>query len=422
MFFSRFRLFLTLTMNFSKLKQLLTEDEPGGVAFKHLTRKREIITFLDSQEESTIPEIAQHLNISIPTATTLITELVDDYIVEDCGKIDSIAGRPANHYGLLSDACYFLGVDVRDNFVNIGLLDFRKNLTVTELEIPFLLENKSESLDRLIAILTDFIRKPQVAQKNILSICINLTGRINSNSGYSYSFFHFSEEPLANIIESRIGIKVFLENDSRAMAYGEFHKGVVKNEKNVLFVNLDYGLGLGILIDGKLYYGKSGFSGEFGHIPLFDNEIICHCGKRGCLETEASGRALMRMFTKHIQEGSVSNILQDTAATEELTFHNIIEGARQEDVLAIELVSKIGYNLGRGIAVLINLYNPELVVLGGALTATGDYLYLTTKIALNKYSLGLVNSDSKLSMSRLKEKAGIVGSALIARNRVLSFQ
>jgi len=196
---------------------------------------------------------------------------------------------------------------------------------------------------------------------------------------------------------------------------------VVKNEKNVLFVNIDYGLGLGILIDGKVYYGKSGFSGEFGHIPLFDNEIICHCGKKGCLETEASGRALLRMFSKKIQDGSVSNIVQETTDAENLTIADIIEGTRQEDVLAIELISKIGYNLGRGIAVLINLYNPELVVLGGSLTATGDYLYLTTKIALNKYSLSLVNSDSKLSVSRLKEKAGIIGSALIARKRVLSF-
>ncbi|MBP7557844.1 MAG: ROK family transcriptional regulator [Chitinophagaceae bacterium] len=411
-----------MSMKISKLKHLFNDEEQGGVAFKHLTRKREVISLLDAQEECTIPEISQNLNISIPTATSIVTELIEDGIIEDCGKIDSIAGRPANHYGLLSDACYFLGMDVRDNYINIGLLDFKKNLTHTDMKIPFVLENTAQSLDSLIEILQRFLQGSQVKEKNILSICINLTGRINTNSGYSFSFFHFGEEPLASYIESRIGgIKVYLENDSRAMAYGEFHKGVVKNEKNVLFVNIDYGLGLGILIDGKVYYGKSGFSGEFGHIPLFDNEIICHCGKKGCLETEASGRALLRMFSKKIQEGSVSNIVQETTDAENLTIADIIEGTRQEDVLAIELISKIGYNLGRGIAVLINLYNPELVVLGGSLTATGDYLYLTTKIALNKYSLSLVNSDSKLSVSRLKEKAGIIGSALIARNRVLSF-
>jgi predicted NBD/HSP70 family sugar kinase len=407
--------------NISKLKFLFTEDEQVGVAFKHLSRKREIIGLLDSQEECTIPEISQNLNISIPTATRIVTELLEDGIIQDHGKIDSIAGRPANHYGLLSDACYFLGMDVRDNFINIGLLDFKKNLTITDLAIPFVLENTTQSLDSLMEILRNFIKKPQVRDKTILSICINLTGRINTNSGYSYSFFHFGEEPLANYIEKKIGIKVFLENDSRAMAYGEFHNGVVKNEKNVLFINIDYGLGLGILIDGKVYYGKSGFSGEFGHIPLFDNEIICHCGKKGCLETEASGRALLRMFNEKIHTGSVSNILQSPSEMSAININDIIEGAKQDDVLSIELISKIGYNLGRGIAVLVNLYNPELVILGGALTATEDYLYLTTKIALSKYSLSLVNGDSKLVVSRLKEKAGIIGSALIARNRILSF-
>jgi predicted NBD/HSP70 family sugar kinase len=407
-------------MKISKLKALLTNEDQAGVAFKHITRKREVISLLDAQEECTIPEISQNLNISIPTATSIITELIEDGIIEDCGKIDSIAGRPANHYGLLSDACYFLGMDVRDNYINIGLLDFKKNLTHTEMEIPFELENTSQSLDRLIEILKNFLNGPQVKEKNIFSICINLTGRINTTNGYSFSFFHFNEEPLALFIENKIGIKVFLENDSRAMAFGEFHKGVVKNEKNVLFINIDHGLGLGILIDGKVYYGKSGFSGEFGHIPIFDNEIICQCGKKGCLETEASGRALLRMFNKKIKEGSVSSILQGNTQLESLTIHDIIEGTKQEDVLCIELISKIGYHLGRGIAVLINLYNPELVILGGALTATGDYLYLTTKIALNKYSLSLINSDSKMSISRLKEKAGIIGSALIARNRTLS--
>ncbi|MBL7758032.1 MAG: winged helix-turn-helix domain-containing protein, partial [Chitinophagaceae bacterium] len=139
-----------MSMKISKLKHLFTDEEQGGVAFKHLTRKREVISLLDAQEECTIPEISQNLNISIPTATSIVTELIEDGIIEDCGKIDSIAGRPANHYGLLSDACYFLGMDVRDNYINIGLLDFKKNLTHTDMEIPFVLENTAQSLDNLI--------------------------------------------------------------------------------------------------------------------------------------------------------------------------------------------------------------------------------------------------------------------------------
>lgn len=402
------------------LKQLFSGDEQSGVAYKNQHRKRRIINLLDQEGECTIPEIAQSLNLSVPTATSIVTELLEEGLIQDCGKIDSIAGRPANLYGLASNACFFIGVDVRDDHLNIGLINFKKDLVFADLHLPYHLENSVASLDRLIDALQQFIAQPPVANKNILSICINLTGRIHSSNGYSYSFFHFSEEPLAAVIERRIGIRTFLENDSRAMAYGEFHKGVVKNEKNVLFINMDYGIGLGILVDGKVYYGKSGFSGELGHIPLFNNEIICHCGKKGCLETEASGRTLLQRFRERIAEGSVSSITRNNSDPDTLTLENIIEAARQEDVLTIELISEIGDKLGRGIAILINLLNPELVVLGGPLIATGDYLFLPTKFALNKYSLSLVNNDSRLCISQLGEKAGIIGSGLIARNRMIS--
>lgn len=400
----------------NKLIGFFSEGEQSGVAYKNQLRKREIINLLDEQGECTIPELAQAINVSIPTVTTLITELIDDGLIKDYGKIDAVAGRPANLYGLAAESCFFVGVDVRYNHLNIGVLDFKKNLTHVNMYVPFILENTQICLNSLISILNDFIKKSPINKNYILSICINLTGRINTVKGYSYSFFNFSEDPLSLIIEREIGIRTFLENDSRAMAYGEFHKGIVKNEKNVLFVNIDYGIGLGILIDGKVYYGKSGFSGEFGHIPLFDNEIICHCGKKGCLETEASGRALIRLFKEKREMGLTSSITGDVATLEE-----IIEAAKQEDVLTIDLLAELGEKLGRGLAVLINLFNAEMVVLGGALITTGDYIYLPIKSAINKYSLSLVNNDTRLCISQLGEKAGVIGGSLIARNKLLAF-
>jgi predicted NBD/HSP70 family sugar kinase len=204
------------------------------------------------------------------------------------------------------------------------------------------------------------------------------------------------------------------------MAYGEFCCGIVKNEKNVLFVNMDYGIGLGILVDGKVYYGKSGFSGEFGHIPFFNNEILCHCGKKGCLETEASGHALLRLVKERIREGSSSQLSQQSGDLERIRLQDVVEAARNEDVLAIEIIAEVGEKMGRGLAVLINLFNPELVILGGTLAQTGDYLRLPLRSALNKYSLSLVNNDSQLKMTKLEEKAGVIGGCLMARNKVLA--
>jgi predicted NBD/HSP70 family sugar kinase len=265
-----------------------------------------------------------------------------------------------------------------------------------------------------------FIKEAPVKKEKILSMGINLSGRINHTIGYSYSFFHFQEEPLSSYIEGKTGIKTYLENDSRAMAYGEFMCGEVTNEKNVLFVNMDYGIGLGVLIDGKIYYGKSGFSGELGHIPFFDNELICHCGKKGCLETEASGTALIRRFKERLEQGSSSSVTKRVKNLKDVALTDLIQAALSEDMLCIELLAEIGEKLGKGLAALINVFNPELIILGGTLSETGDYLRLPARSAINKFSLSLVNTDTQLKLSQLGEKAGIWGACLLARNKVLT--
>jgi predicted NBD/HSP70 family sugar kinase len=204
------------------------------------------------------------------------------------------------------------------------------------------------------------------------------------------------------------------------MAFGEFCIGAVKSEKNVLFINLDYGLGVGIMIDGQLYYGKSGFSGEFGHIPFFKNEQICHCGKKGCLETEASGAALLRRFHEKRKAGAGSILPAEGKNIEDISLEDIIDACNQEDTLAIECVEEIGEKLGKAMAVLINIFNPELVILGGVLSTTNDYIRLPIKSALNKYALSLVSNDTQLKISKLGNLAGVNGACLLVRNKILS--
>lgn len=402
------------------LKNIFSEDNSSGVALKNKALKKLIFNFLDQTDSSSITELSKELNISVPKITSLINELIEEGLISDYGKIESTGGRKASMYGLVSDACFFLGVDVKKYYINIGLLNFKKQLVTQKNRIPFKLENTPESLQQLISIIQGFIKELPVKKDRILSMGINLSGRIKNTIGYSYSFFHFQEEPLSTIIQDKIGIKTFLENDSRAMAFGEFLCGEVITEKNVLFVNIDYGIGLGILIDGKVYYGKSGFSGEFGHIPFFDNEIICHCGKKGCLETEASGTAILRNFKLKIKQGSSSLAIKKNKTAENITLTDIIEAAKNEDMLSIELLAEVGEKLGRGLAVLINVFNPELIILGGTLSETGDYLRLPTRSAINKFSLSLVNTDTEVKLSKLGEKAGILGACLIARNKILA--
>ncbi len=399
--------------------EVFSEENAAGVAYKNRILKRQIINYLDTIGSVTIAELTKELNISAPKITNLVTELIEDGLIKDYGKEDSTGGRRASLYGLVSDSCFFIGVDIKRYYINIGLLDFKKNLVIMKEKIPYTLENSVEAYNKLIEIIKAFIEDCPTEKQKILGMCINLSGRVNHTTGYSYSFFHFHEEPLSQTIEKEIGIRTFIENDSKAMAYGEFCSGVVNNEKNVLFVNLDYGVGLGILIDGKVFYGKSGFSGEFGHIPFFNNEIICHCGKKGCLETEASGIALLRNLKQKIENGSSSSISKAEKNAKEIWLEDVVKAAKAEDILSIELIADIGEKIGKGLAVLINIFNPELVILGGILAESGDFIRLPAKSALNKFALNLVSNDTKLVTSKLGEKAGVIGGCLVARNKTL---
>jgi len=398
----------------------LNDESITGVAYKNVSLKKTLIARLANTGNSTIAELCDELKLSAPKVNNLLGDLMQDGWVQEYGKVDSTGGRRANLYGLAPNSGFFIGVDVRKFHLNIGLLDLQKNLVKVTERHPYSLTNTPESLDELCAFINDFIAGTAIPRDKILGMGINLSGRVNFATGYSYSFFYFNEEPLSKIIETRLGIRVFLENDSKAMAYGEFCAGAVNGEKDVLFLNLDHGIGLGIIVNGQLYYGKSGFSGEFGHIPLFKNEIICHCGKKGCLETEASGWALTRLFEEKLREGSSSVLTSGKHDPLEIQLEDIIQAAISDDMLAIELIGVIGENLGKGIALLINLFNPELVILGGSLADTGEYIRLPIKSAINKYSLSLVNNDTQLKMSRLGDRAGVIGSCLLVRNRILS--
>lgn len=396
-------------------KQFLKEIEVGS---KNALVKKKIITHYIYNGSSTITDLAKELDMSVPTVTKFIGEMCEDGYINDYGKLETNGGRHPNLYGLNPDSGYFIGVDIKRYAINIGLIDFKGEIVELKMNVPYQFENTVDGLNELCRLIIQFIKKLTINKEKILNINVNVSGRVNPESGFSFSHFNFEERPLADVLTEKIGYKVSIDNDTRAMTYGEYMQGCVKGEKNILFVNISWGLGIGIVIDGKIYTGKSGFSGEFGHVSTFDNEVICHCGKKGCLETEASGSALSRILQERINNGESSILSERCKATGQLSLDEIISAVNKEDLLCIEMVEEIGQKLGKQIAGLINLFNPELVIIGGVLSLTEDYLTQPIKTAVRKYSLNLVNKDSVITTSKLKDRAGIIGACMLARSRM----
>lgn len=395
---------------------LLKEIEIGS---KNALLKKRIITHYIYSGNSTLTDLSKELDLSVPTVTKFVSEMCEEGYINEYGKLETTGGRHPILYGLNPESGYFIGVDIKKFAVNIGLINFKGDMVDLKMDIPYKLENTPEALEELCRIISNFIKKTKIKTDKILNININISGRVNPELGYSFSHFNFSERPLAEILTEKIGYQISIDNDTRAMTYGEFLRGCVKGEKDIIFVNVSWGLGIGIIIDGKVYTGKSGFSGEFGHVNVFDNEILCHCGKKGCLETEASGSALHRILLERIKNGA-SSILSNRINSCEtpLTLDEIIAAVNKEDLLCIEIVEEIGQKLGKHIAGLINIFNPELVIIGGTLSQTEDYITQPIKSAIRKYSLNLVNKDSAITTSKLKGEAGVIGACMLARSRM----
>ncbi len=395
---------------------LLEEIRKGS---KSAMMKQRIITHLIYNGSSTITDLSKDMDLSVPTVTKFVDEMCAEGYVNDYGKLETSGGRHPSLYGLNSESGYFIGVEVKWYALNIGVINFKGDVVQLQMDIPFKLEDTPECLELLCQHIENFMAGLAIDKNKLLGVNVVLCGRVNPELGYSYSFFNFGGTSLSSAMTERLKVDVSIDNDGRAMLYGEFMKGVVKGQRHIIFINISWGLGMSIIIDGKLYQGKSGFAGEFGHNYGYDNQVICNCGKRGCIETEVSCSALYRKFIEHLKNGENSVVLAGKTV-DEITLQDVFEAIAKEDLLAIELVEEIASQLGLHVAAIINVFNPEMVILGGDLSCAGDYLLQPIITAVRKYTLNFMNRDSDILLSKLKDRAGVIGACLLARSKMFA--
>ena len=228
-------------------------------------------------------EIAEATGYSLTTIAKYVAELRSDGMIAELERVNlHTKGRKAILYGVNPDSYYFLGVDMKTFELNIALINFIGEVVRIARHTDFRIENTHDVLDELCNRVQRFIDTLEgIDPEKIAGANLNLSGRVDSCTGTSASVFNFEElhdTPLADFLKEKLGLKIFIENDTKAMAYGEYMSGKNKQYENLLYVNIGWGLGLGIVIDGKVYYGKDGYSGEFGHVHMYNNNILCHCG------------------------------------------------------------------------------------------------------------------------------------------------
>ncbi|MDD4108184.1 MAG: ROK family transcriptional regulator, partial [Prolixibacteraceae bacterium] len=325
-----------------------TVNHSQGVELKNVYHKKQIIRILYFHGPLSNSEISGYINLSIPKITSLLLKLIDDGLVKELGRGDSSGGRRPNIYGLVEDGFYVAGITININRTIISVYNSNNTEIAGPCYFPVRMSSDFGIFRQVNDMLEQILKEKGLLKEKILVTGIELPGLINQKQGINKTYFPEIDN-LSDKLQEIFGLPVVFNHNSKLRAFAEQHFGLARNRKNVLMIQADWGLGLGIIINGKLYSGKSGYSGEFGHLPIVDNGILCRCGKQGCLETIVSATAITRIVRQGIKEGRSSLISGLVKGDEEkIDISTVIEAADRGDQFAISVFSEAGYWLGKG--------------------------------------------------------------------------
>ena len=379
---------------------------------KHFQKKK-IVRALYFRGPLTMADIMKDIEISAPTLQNLVDELHKDEIIHLLGSGSSKGGRRPNLYGLRKDALYVLSIDIGNYVSRMALFDSNNKKVTRIKEFPLELKNNISIINQIYEFATAMIKETGVDESRIVGVGIDMPGLVESEKGINHTVLNF-DKPLRELFVEKFNKPVVIENDTQSKALAEFRFGKAIGKQDVLVLHLGWGIGMGMILNGKPFTGSRGFSGEFAHIPMTDERgYLCRCGKRGCLETVTSGASLTRLASEAIEKGEMT-LIQEMAHNniKNITPELILKAAQKGDQFAISIISKIGFDLGKGIASLIQILNPEMIILGGPLSKAGSYLTTSIEQALQQYTFTIMREGLELVTSELGDNANLLGNVI----------
>jgi predicted NBD/HSP70 family sugar kinase len=365
-------------------------------------------------------EISNKIGVSFPTALTLLSELSDLKFVETYGTGVSSGGRKPNMYRLSGNSLYIIACELGRYKAKIIIYNSHNKAVTPVLEFDTHIDD-DELAEKIYESARKLIEEYKVEVNKIWGVGVTMPGLIDENQGINHTI---KKEEYRNVRErlvGKFGKMVYINNDARMQAYGEYIFGKAKGHENAIVINWSWGIGLGMIINGKLYNGSTGFAGELSHTKFTDEGDLCICGKRGCLETEASSNYLVKNAVKGVQECVVSQLTVAFRDNEQqLHPEDVIKAAKSGDEFAITLLNKIGLALGKGISFTIQLMNPEIIVLGGVISQANRFVLTPIQQSINKYCLDKISSNVKIVVSENWERAGLLGVSAMLFQKLFS--
>jgi glucokinase len=284
-------------------------------------------------------------------------------------------------------------------------------------------EGPESVINRVFSAIDRLCDVKNIAPPQLDSISLAVAGTIDIDRGLvslSPNLPGWHDIPLRDAVREKYGVNTFLINDASAAALGEHHFGAGKGVKNLIYLTVSTGIGCGIIIDDKLYSGACGGAGEIGHMTIDVNGPRCSCGNIGCLEVLASGTAVAREAIRRISQGERSSLTDMVCGKiEEITAEKVEDAAVKGDSLAQDVISQAATYLGIGMVNLVNIFNPEMIIVGGGMAKMGDRLFSPARQVVKERAFLLPAQAVRIVPAQLGEDAGVIGAAVFARQQGL---
>lgn len=346
-------------------------------------------------------EIATHTGLNKGTVSSLVSELIDEELIYESGPGKSSGGRRPVILNFNNVAGYAIGIDLGVNYILGILTDLQGNIC-HEASLRF--DNYSFDFvkEQLFQVIDTLVEKAPPSPYGIIGIGVGVPGIVNNDGKILLApNLRWNNVDLKEVLKEKYQIPIIIENEANAGAYGEKKYGIGTEKNHIVYVSIGYGIGVGLFLDGKLYRGTNGFSGELGHMTIDLNGKECRCGSTGCWELYASEQALS-MYA------SIMDI--NSNGDEKITLDYLIDQANSGDEQAIRLFKKVGNNIGIGLNNIVNIFNPEQIIIGGHMLSAKEWLGEALEKQMTQI-LSFLQNDLQLNYSKLSTHSSAVGVA-----------
>jgi N-acetylglucosamine repressor len=387
------------------------------VDYKKSQHRRRILTELYRSGTCSIAEMARVIHSSVPSVTSIVEEMVEEKWIVPVGTGVTKQGRKPVLFSLSTERFYSVVLDVNTHDTKILILNL-KNEVIMRRDFNLRLEDSPQFLKSLVEATEQVLKESNIHYDGFMAMGVSVAGLVDARKGFNFTYRSLNQnESFGAFLENYFKFPVYVINDTKATTLGEHRFGLAQGKDHVLAIYIDWGVGLGVILNGEVFQGASGFAGELGHIQVVPNGELCHCGKVGCLDTITSAASLIRRIKKGLAEGRISRL--SAIEGEKIDAETIIDAAWQGDSFAIDILHEIGMELGKGLSIAIHLFNPEIIIVDGIVAKAGAFITNPIEQAINKYCLTDFRNNLTVVISQLGQEAKWLGTQAYVVEKVI---